>query len=175
MKNKETIIQFVHALIRISKTKDIDQIRVKELCQTAYISRSTFYQYFSDINELIERLEYYLINEFHQATDSKTEHAAWIHSWFSYFDQYKDALNTLLGPHGHQQFYVQIKEQLILALNQQMNFDGFPDDTLRKYFQSIYAETFLILAMEWTQKKYQDDLSIASLCEIALALREKKE
>ncbi len=68
-----------------------------------------------------------------------------------------------------------MKEQLILALNQQMNFDGFPDDTLRKYFQSIYAETFLILAMEWTQKKYNDDLNIASLCEIALALREKKE
>lgn len=175
MKNKETIIQFVHALIYIAKTKDIDQIRVKELCQTACISRSTFYQYFTDINDMIERLEYYLINKFHQATDSKTEHAAWIHSWFSYFDQYKDALNTLLGPHGHQQFYVKMKEQLILALNQQMNFDGFPDDTLRKYFQSIYAETFLILAMEWTQKKYKDDLSMASLCEIALALREKKE
>ncbi len=71
MKNKETIIQFVYALIYIAKTKDIDQIRVKELCQTAYISRSTFYQYFTDINDMIECLEYYLINKSHQATIQK--------------------------------------------------------------------------------------------------------
>ncbi|WP_022789048.1 hypothetical protein [Faecalicoccus pleomorphus] len=63
-------------MIYIAKTIDIDQNRVKEHCQTDYISRSTFYQYFTDINDMIKRLECYLINKFHQATDSKTEHAA---------------------------------------------------------------------------------------------------
>ena len=56
-------------------------------------------------------------------------------------------------------------------LNQSMQFDGFPNDIMSKYFQSIYADTFLILATEWTQKKYNDNLDARSLSAIAATIR----
>lgn len=184
MKNRETMLLLYQSLTDLAYGKDIDLITVKELTQHASVSRSTFYLYFSNINEMIEQMENRLLESIPSTLEVMDEtkgiclddcHAEWIHQWFLYFERYKNGLNALLGPHGDKRFYQKIKKRLIGELNHQMNLDGFPDDTIRKYFQSIYAETFLILAMEWTQKKYKDDLTLASLCQIALAFREKKD
>lgn len=178
-KNTETIKQLYQSLITLSYTKDIDLIHVKELVQNASISRSTFYTYFSNIDEMIMKLEDQLLDKLPtssqiQIQDHGNIKKAWIKQWFLYYRDHQEALNMLLGPHGHGQFYQKIKDVLISELDRQMNQDGYPDDSLRKYFQSAYAENFLRLAMEWTQKKYKDDLDVSSLCQIALALRDKE-
>lgn len=165
-------------LIALSKTKDIDQITVKELTQHTHISRSNFYNYYSNISDLIDSLEYYLLSEFPSTLSLNNEvqktddiNIRWIKEWFSYYQKHQEELNMLLGVHGHVQFHHKLKNKIIHELNIQMNLDGFPDDAIRKYFQSVYAETFLCLAMEWTMNKYDHTLSLSTLCTIASALR----
>lgn len=184
---KKTVMQIFISFIDLARHKNIDSITVRELTGHAGISRGTFYSYFSDTEEVVRTIEQYLLREMpamkdHCTRDTPKPHpempgradfssTEWERAWFLYYQKHQDPLNVLLGPHGHGQFYTRLKQQIMYELNYQMLLDGFPDDAMRKYFQSIYADVFLILAREWTQKKYHDDLELGSLCDIASTIR----
>lgn len=60
-KSKESL---KNSLIELMKEKPINNITVKELVYVADLNRSTFYNYYSDIPNMIEKLEKELYNEF---------------------------------------------------------------------------------------------------------------
>lgn len=182
-----TMLKIFHALIELIKTKNIETITVKAITAKANISRGTFYLYFFDIDQVIQFIENFLLGEmplmshFYDFSSPKSfpsfptleecTNNAWEEAWFTYFKEYEEPLNALLGPHGDGSFYSKLKKCLMKELNQSMQFDGFPNDIMSKYFQSIYADAFLILATEWTQKKYNDNLDARSLSAIAATIR----
>ena len=49
------------------KEKPIQSITIKELCETAGINRGTFYSHYSDIYDLLEKLEEELMADFIKA------------------------------------------------------------------------------------------------------------
>ncbi len=175
------------SFIELAKAKNVETISVKQVTDNAGISRGTFYLHFADMNDLITSLEDYLLGEmplledYVDMTQVKTKptpptleectDTAWEAAWFTFFDIHKEPLNALLGPHGDANFYNKLKKKLIHVLNSRMILDGFPHDDLTNYFQSFHADTFIILAREWTQKKYDDSLNLKALCAIASTLR----
>ncbi len=60
-KSKESL---KNSLIDTMKEKPINNITVKELVATADLNRSTFYNYYCDIPDMLEKLENELYNEF---------------------------------------------------------------------------------------------------------------
>lgn len=60
-KSKESLKQ---SLINLMKKKPVNTITVKELVLEADLNRSTFYNYYCDIPDMLEKLELELYNEF---------------------------------------------------------------------------------------------------------------
>lgn len=51
------------ALIQLLQEKELNKITVSELCEKSDINRATFYRYYMDIYDLLEKLEQELIDE----------------------------------------------------------------------------------------------------------------
>ena len=52
-----------NAFLKLRKKKPLEKITVKELCEKAYINKSTFYAHYEDIYALSDALEYELVLE----------------------------------------------------------------------------------------------------------------
>ena len=173
----------LEAFLRLGQTRDIDRISVKSITGAAQISRSTFYEYFSDINEITAHIVPFLLQQMPtvQAGTAKGKitplspeecrEADWEKAWFRYYYRYRDPLNLLLGVHGNRQFYGKLKNRLAAQIDTRMGQDGFPEDNLRKYFRSIYGDTLIALAREWTAQKNDDDMTPEDLALISSTLR----
>lgn len=60
---KKTKRAFADSLVKLSKDRQLNKITVKELCETAELSRNAFYFHYKDINDLIEDVENNIIAE----------------------------------------------------------------------------------------------------------------
>ena len=186
-KSFQTKLIIMTAFTELIKKRNIEQITVKAITEKADISRGTFYLYFSDTEDVTNCIENFLLSEMPTAKSVNIRRTPktrpemptleecldneWEKAWFLYFQTHKEPLNALLGPHGHGQFYTKLKTQIMNELNTFMILDGFPDDNIRKYFQSLYADVFLILAQEWTLNKYKNNQDLQSLVDIASTIR----
>lgn len=56
--------------IDLLKTKPLNKITVKEICDGAEINRSTFYKYYEDVFDLFDKIENELNDEFHEMIES---------------------------------------------------------------------------------------------------------
>lgn len=58
--------KLTNALLIILKTKRIKDITVLELCKEAHINRTTFYKYYKDIDDLLNKIEESLLSDLEQ-------------------------------------------------------------------------------------------------------------
>ena len=56
-RSEQTEMKFKQNLISLSETKPINKITVAELCKKSEVNRGTFYNHFSDIDDVIDRIE----------------------------------------------------------------------------------------------------------------------
>ena len=61
---QQTIQRITDSYLKLMQKKPWDKITVKELCICAGITRGTFYLYFSDIYELMARIQDNLLEDF---------------------------------------------------------------------------------------------------------------
>ena len=50
---KKAARDFRNALLKLMQQKDFSEITISELCKTAELSRSTFYRYYTNTNDVI--------------------------------------------------------------------------------------------------------------------------
>ena len=62
-KSEQTRKRIVHTFLSLIEEKKWDKITVKELCARSEITRGTFYQYYSDIYELMEQIQETLLKD----------------------------------------------------------------------------------------------------------------
>lgn len=58
-----TKIKIKEAFLELYKIKNFQRITVKDICQKAYVARTTFYHYYKNIVEVIEEIEDEVINK----------------------------------------------------------------------------------------------------------------
>ena len=56
-RTKYTLTTIKDSMLKLMEKKDISKITVTELCNLADINRATFYKYYVDIYDLIEKIE----------------------------------------------------------------------------------------------------------------------
>lgn len=82
--------------------KDINKITVSELCNKADINRATFYRYYIDIYDLLEKIQYDFINELKELSSEK-DYTVFTFSkeMLQVFLNNKDLLNIIFKTKNH--------------------------------------------------------------------------
>ena len=99
-------------LIGLLKQKPINQISVKELTDLCDLNRGTFYLYYKDIYDMIEKLEQKIIDDLNQTLSSITitKPLDILDPFFSYIYENRDLIMALFGNNGDISFLSKLKK-----------------------------------------------------------------
>ncbi|WP_027090692.1 TetR/AcrR family transcriptional regulator [Thomasclavelia saccharogumia] len=102
----------INHLIGLLKQKPINQISVKELTDLCDLNRGTFYLYYKDIYDMIEKLEQKIIDDLNQTLSSITitKPLDILDPFFSYIYENRDLMMALFGNNGDISFLSKLKK-----------------------------------------------------------------
>ncbi|WP_215178460.1 TetR/AcrR family transcriptional regulator [Paenibacillus albidus] len=123
--------------------------------QSGY-NRSTFYQYFSDIYELLDFVENNLLNYIKEELANKELSMHTVQNALHCLDkrEYLSILSALLGDYGSTRFLNRLKREITLD-RLELNFPQ--NHSITPYLIEFYLSTSLSLFRLWLQR--QKDLS----------------
>jgi len=109
---------FQEAFWTLYTKQSIDKITVKDICNLAGYNRSTFYQYYADVNDILRKYENQLLDEIDQfviqlvkqAKDLNASQA--IQAIFEFFGRHNKYIPVLFGSHGDFEFTHKVAENL---------------------------------------------------------------
>ena len=189
-KSERTRLSIVNGYLDLMAEKKWDKITVKELCEKCSITRSTFYQYYTDIYDLMDALETSLLERLVQHYDrvtqskfSKLPESLFIEKfdyappkiflvWFEFVEKNKKAVIALLDrKKGDTYFVKRLKQIMIVYLGRSMDNDGLPNDELRSHFIKLIVEMHLIAAQSWVEEESDDPLTVTDIVNLLNTMR----
>ena len=137
-KTGEICEQIRNAYVSLMENKSYDKIRVREIAEAAHIQRSTFYQYYDNLNDLITSLEEDLLRDmvFYRDVEfdiRKIEPLDSIRDWFDWCMKKRRYLMALMGENGDPYFEEKFKSRICADINRMMDSEGMPRDELRPF------------------------------------------
>lgn len=167
-KNEITQQRIISALIVLINEKGFTNLTVSDIARVAELSRGTFYVYYLDKYDLLEKVEQNLISNLtrlmqtnidctiswldHSETKKTTEnltdspYRSFIQS-FDYLDQNRTIIKSLLSQNGDSQFLYQLKTLI--------------DKQIKEHYQLIFKDEKNVIPND-----YKHDLLITSLMSI---------
>ena len=112
---RKTRKQLREGLARLLEKKSIRDIKVKELVEEVDINRSTFYLHYSDIYDMLEKIEEELFQEIQDAMQTHPISAdersrAFICEMFQIMEDNRAICKALCGPNGDMAFVTRMEE-----------------------------------------------------------------
>ena len=113
-----TALRMDEALLALLEQKDLEYITVKELCRKAGVNRSTFYLHYTDIYDMMEKIENELTGDIedlihtHPVSPFNEDSFPFIEDIFSILAENRDICAALLGPNGDISFLHRIENIL---------------------------------------------------------------
>ncbi|MHA6534459.1 TetR/AcrR family transcriptional regulator [Paenibacillus sp. BAC0078] len=167
-KTKQT---FIDVFCELYSQKPIEKISIQEIANKSGYNRSTFYQYFTDIYELLDFVENDLLNYIKEELANKalSTHTA-VQNPLHCLEkrEYLSILNALLGDYGSIRFLERLKREITLdslELNLPQN------NSITPYLIEFHISTSLSLFRLWLQR--QKDLSPEEFFELVENLYKK--
>ncbi|MCH3922061.1 TetR/AcrR family transcriptional regulator [Limosilactobacillus sp.] len=107
--------QLQDALLKLMATKPFEKITINNIADTAHVNRSTFYRYYDDKYQLLERIEDDLIEQIDSIRDQvnplQADHSAeLLQTEVNFFNQHFNELQTLLGNNGDRHFETKLTQ-----------------------------------------------------------------
>ena len=190
-KSEKTRRNIVNSYLDLMSEKRWDKINVKELCTKCNITRSTFYQYYNDIYDLMETLENSLLDEITTNYEkvSYEKHlelpeqvfinlfdyspAQIFIVWFKFVQRNQKAVFALLDrKKGDTYFVKRLKNIMTEYINRSMDSDGFPRDELRNHFIKLILEMHFHAAQIWVEEGFSGSgLDVAEIIHLLNAMR----
>lgn len=111
---RKTRKQLREGLARLMEKKSIRDIKVKELVEEVDINRSTFYLHYSDIYDMLAKIEEELFLDLQQAMKShplgSEQHSrAFVRQMFEIMEENRAICKALCGPNGDMAFVVKME------------------------------------------------------------------
>ncbi|MBU3840399.1 MAG: TetR/AcrR family transcriptional regulator C-terminal domain-containing protein [Candidatus Ruminococcus intestinipullorum] len=155
---RKTRSQLRHGLAELLKEKSIKEITVKELVEKVDINRSTFYLHYTDIYDMMEKIENELIGEIEELVHTypvspfNEDSFPFIEDIFSILAENRDICTALLGPNGDISFLHRI-EYLLAEHSLNALKETFPEkmDDL-KYYYAFCLSGCIGLVKTWLSK-----------------------
>jgi Transcriptional regulator len=160
---------FVNAFCELYTQKPIEKISIQEIANKSGYNRSTFYQYFSDIYELLLYVENDVLNYMKEALKiEKSKSYSTVQNVLFMFEEKGIYLRALLGDYGNVQFLDHLKNEIPLDMLEK----NLPkDDPKTPYLIEFHISMSLSLFRLWQHR--QRDLSIDQLFDLIDSLYRK--
>ena len=127
---RKTKMQLRQGLARLMQKKSIKEITVKELVDEVDINRSTFYLHYTDIYQMLEKIEEEAMADIREAMEGcpadcteREKIIPFLARFFSIMDSNRDLSLALLGPNGDMDFVERIET---LIANRFLKQSSFP-------------------------------------------------
>jgi len=158
---EKTRQKFIDAFWTLIREKPISKIAVNEITRRAGYNRSTFYEYFLDIDEMLSYIEDELLNEVKQtALDAMSESSSMQDLFQTVFLAMNEKIYLLMGSNGDSAFTVKLKAELGPILINQL---PVPEDIPNfDYLSSFINAAMFGLLQHWNEK--DRDISAEELC-----------
>jgi len=142
---------FVDVFCELYSQKPIEKITVQEIANKSGYNRSTFYQYFTDIYELLFYVENDLLNYMKEELQSNiAQNRSTVQNVLLLFENKETYLNAILGDYGNIRFLERIKKEIPLEMLE-LNFSK--DDPKTPYLIEFRISTSLSLFRLWQRRK----------------------
>lgn len=107
--------QLQDALLNLMATKPFEKITINNIADTAHVNRSTFYRYYDDKYQLLDRIEERLIEQIDQIRNQanplqSSRSQDLLQTEVSFFNKYFKELQILLGSNGDQHFETKLTQ-----------------------------------------------------------------
>ena len=156
-KSKEAL---KNSLIELMREKSVNNITVKELVTRADLNRSTFYNYYSDIPDMLSKLEDELYNEFlytleahipkkEKVVDVSKDAHKFIEDMCSVIKNNYEFCRCIFSKNGDLNFLFKLEEMIENNLKNQLReiFDGKIDHLT--YVYSFFKSGYIGILKEW--------------------------
>lgn len=149
----------LNALVDLMSVKKVNKITVKELTELADINRSTFYLYYDDMFDMVDKVESEIIQNFSLAFEEFSNKDATYENTVSFFTYLFEFVKNnsamckiLLGPDGEYSFIEKFKSAII---------DSQPSlkDTNKKKRHEFFMPFIVSGSIGSIQKWLEDDMS----------------
>lgn len=154
---------FVTAFCQLYAQKPIDKITIKEITLNAGYNRSTFYQYFSDVYDLLEYIENDLLKSMIKSLET-THNSGFspdLNRLIEFLSDKEIYLKALLSDYGSMHFISKIKA----TLPHDILHRAFPGlEYIAPYLFEFHLSTTLSLFRTWLHNG--KDISAKELCEL---------
>lgn len=141
---RKTKMQLRQGLARLMQKKSIKEITVKELVDEVDINRSTFYLHYTDIYQMLEKIEEEAMIDIREAMEGCPEDASerdkmkpFLARFFAILNSNRELSLALLGPNGDMAFVERIEH---LIANKFLIKNDFPQDL----YEIQYAYSFCL-------------------------------
>lgn len=155
----QTKQKLVDAFWKLYCQKRIEKITIKAITDEAGFYRSTFYEYFSDVYEVLEEIENHLIGEYRETIRrvyQSDDLASAQKVGMSYCVKHADYLAVLLGPNGDPKFYNAVKDLLKEALYEILAADK--SDIQGQLILELFSSFLITMLNSWYQNRDSLDL-----------------
>lgn len=167
---RKTRALLLDGLIQLMEQKDIQDISVKELSDLVDINRGTFYLHYSDIYDMLDKVEDELFVEFNNILDrDMTEKGhndsmnTTLHDIFSFLEKHRDIARVMLGPHGDLAFTNRLKE--LVKNRMQHTLTAYANTDYFEYYSPFIISGFIGVIETWLQQPHpQSPEEMAELC-----------
>lgn len=142
---------FAEAFVLLYREKPLEKISVQEITRKAGYNRSTFYQYFFDITDLLEYVEQDLLEYIknNRKSESEVEEDVFIENLLTLYEEKSIYVDALLGDYGSNHFFERVKA----ALHEDIPEMNIPDsDPLKAYRMEFRVSVSLSLFRLWIRR-----------------------
>lgn len=154
--------KFIDVFCELYQQKPIEKITVQELTKLSGYNRSTFYQYFHDIYDLLEYIENDVLTYFRYTSSARLKNLhnqdLVIRKIAQLYDDKGDYLIALLGDYGSVRFMNKLS-QVIDEHNEELGvYVSHLDSVLIPYIKTFFLSTIISMFKCW----YNNNKSITS-------------
>lgn len=149
-------------------TKKIDKITIKEVSDGAGLYRSTFYEYFGSIYDVLEHIEDELIRSYKEMIrilplDSGI--ASILKLVQEFYEENIEHVSVLIGPNGDKDFTEKLKRTLIPVIIDKTGLDDAGENSVEvDILFEVFFSTAISILNYWYSHK--DELSINEVMKI---------
>jgi len=144
------------SLMELMKTKSILSITIKDLCELADISRSTFYAHYKDQYDLLRQIEEETLSYFEDMLDkykdihSKKDTTRMVEEMLTYIANNKNSIHVLLSENGDLNY----QKKLFLHFANHHRITGYlsekqQDDKANEFYSVFLIHGVIGLVQHW--------------------------
>ena len=160
---RKTKAQLRRGLARLMQEKSINEITVKELVDEVDINRSTFYLHYTDIYQMLQKIEEEVMEEIVQVMEvCPIDHSDrdsvinFIARFFSILDSNKELFLAFLGPKGDMAFVEKVENLLAARILAPVSADSLNSGTDAAHAYAFVLNGCVGMIRSWLSSPAQE-------------------